>query len=108
MNVLCNEIKKSIDDISDEELEKAKVQLKSGMLIGRESMMTRADQQAKHLLLRNVVFSTDEIVAKINHLSRDSLRRTAERIFAGKPTLCALGPLKDMQPYETVCEKLAA
>ncbi|MGB4058547.1 MAG: pitrilysin family protein, partial [Alphaproteobacteria bacterium] len=48
--VLCDEICRVGDTVTEAEIARAKAQIKSAILIGQESMMGRADQQAKKLI----------------------------------------------------------
>ena len=104
--VICGEALKIMDDIKDDELARAKHQLKSSIAMGRESMMTRADQHAKFLLQRNKVFSQDEVLKRIDGLTRDTLHAAAQSIFTRKPTLCAHGLLGHMPHYDDVSRTL--
>ncbi len=90
--VLCEEIVKSTDTITEEELAKAKSQLKANILMGRESMMRRADQHAKHLILSGNLYAQQEVIKKINNISRTDIKNAAEKIFSSQSTLCTLGP----------------
>jgi len=106
--VICDEVLEIGNDLSEAELDRAKAQLKSSLLMGRESMMTRADQHAKYLLFRDQVFDREKLVAQIDALDLTGLQRTAKKIFTSKPTLSALGPLDKLESYEKVEERLAA
>ncbi len=106
--VVCDEVAKASSTITDEELSRAKAQLKSSMLMARENMMTRADQHAKVLIHRDRVFDQNDIVQKIEALQVADLQNIAAQIFASKPTIVGLGPLEKLAPYEHIAEKLAA
>ncbi len=106
--VVCEEIQKVSGSITQEELTRAKAQLKSSMLMGRESMMTRADQQAKYMLFRNKTVDMQEIIAKIDALDTSDIDRVAKRIFTSKPTLVGIGPLGQLEDYTRISQRLAA
>ena len=106
--VICDEVQKIGADVSEEELNRAKAQLKAGMLMGRESMMTRADQQAKYMLFRDQSFDLDALIAEIDAVDRKSIQKTAAQIFSSKPTLAALGPLETLADYTAIEKRLAA
>ncbi len=106
--VISDEILKVTQDVSDEEVARAKAQLKSNLLIGRESMMTRADQHAKFALFRNAEFDIEETLKKIDAIDAVSIQTVASRIFASKPNLAALGPLQNLPEFNVIEEKLAA
>ncbi len=106
--VVCDEVLKVGHDASQEELDRAKSQLKASILMGRESMMTRADQQAKHLLFRNKAFDADALVQAIDDIQLSDIERVAKRIFTTPLTLAALGPLDKLEPFEATQDRLAA
>jgi predicted Zn-dependent peptidase len=91
--VVCEEITRLAGTLTQEEVTRAAAQLKASMLMGRESMMTRADQQAKHLIFRGDSLDPDEIIKRVNKVDIAALQNVAQRIFASKPTLSALGPV---------------
>ena len=70
--------------------------------MGRESMMNRADQQAKHLIHYGDVLDVKKKLRKVAEIKVDDVHKAARRIFSAKPTLAALGPLRGLEPYETV------
>ena len=104
--VICDEVLKVGGDISEDELYRAKAQLKAGLLMGRESMMTRADQQAKYLLFRDQKFDVEVLVDAIERVDCSAIVRVADRIFTSKPTLAALGPLENLEPFERIEKRL--
>lgn len=106
--VICDELLSVAGSVTDEELQRAKSQLKAGTLMGRESMMSRADQHAKYLLFRDQAFDLEALVAAIDAISLADIQSCAQEIFASKPTLAALGPLDKLAPFEQIIDKMAA
>ena len=108
MPVLCDELLRVGNDITIDEVERAKTQLKSSLVMGRESMMRRANGQAKYLLQRDEIIDYQKIIALIDSVDHEKVQTTASQLFSSHPTLCALGPLDKMPGYENVSEKLVA
>ena len=106
--VICDEVLKVGGDVKEEELHRAKSQLKAGMLMGRESMMTRADQQAKYMLFRRQAFDLESLIATIERVDMAAIKRVADKVFATRPTLAALGPLDKLEEYGSIEQRLAA
>ena len=106
--VISDELLKVTQNINEKEVARAKAQLKSNLLIGRESMMTRADQHAKHVLFKGSEYDVEDTLAKIEAITADGIQSVARKIFAGKPNLAALGPLKNLPEFDVIEEKLAA
>ena len=105
--VVCEEILKFADSITEKELARAKAQMKANLMMGRESMMGRANQQAKHLIHFSEVLDIQEKIANINDLSIEDVARIARQIFATTPTVAALGPLGDLESYESIVKRLS-
>lgn len=105
--VLCEEIKKLGDSITVQELDRAKSQLKAGLLMGRESMMSRADQNAKHMIYHDKPLNADDIISCIDRVDQAALSRIAGKIFTTAPTLSALGPLGTLESYDGLQKRLS-
>lgn len=108
MPVICDEVLKLGSSITQEELVRAKAQLKASLLMSRESMMRRADQNAKGLIFRDQIFEQEALAAKIDAVDLKDLEDVAAKIFATKPTLSALGPLSELESYDKLEQRLAA
>lgn len=108
MPVICDELLKATHDLSDEEVARAKAQLKSGLLMGRESMMTRANQQAKYVLFRDKALDIEAIIKQVDAINRDTLHTVAESILASKPTIAALGPIENLETHDKITARLSA
>lgn len=107
--VLCDEVQKIRHaPVKPEELARAKTQMKSNLLMSRESMMTRAGQQAKHLIHFNHALDIDRLVRDIEVISIESIQALAQEIFSRKPTLAGLGPMESLEPYDTIVKRLVA
>ncbi len=107
--VVCDELMKSMQDIVPlDELARAKAQLKASILMSRESMMSRANRQAKYLLNFGEGPDVRHLIDLIEKVTPDTLQRMAQRLFSGKPTLAALGPLSRLEEYERIAHRLAA
>lgn len=106
--VLCGEIGNMLEDVPEEELTRAKAQMRADILMGRESMLRRANAQAKRLIHFGDALDIEKKIEKINALSPQDIRRVAKRIFKTAPTLTALGPLGKLESYDQIKERLAA
>lgn len=92
MPVIQNEIDKISTSITEAELNRAKAQLKSGLVMGRESMMSRADQNAKYLIYRNTPLNVEQTIRNIDKINPEGIYSAAQKIFTTSKTLCQLGP----------------
>ena len=96
------------DAIRQEELDRARAQLKSSLLMSLESTGSRCEQLARQLQVFGRIIPTAETVARINAVTLADVRRAAARMFRGSPTLTALGPVTHIPTLGEVAERLAA
>ena len=64
--VIAHELMRATDGISDAELERARTQLKAGLLMSRESTSSRCETVARQMLVFGRPVPQDEIVAKLD------------------------------------------
>ncbi len=101
--VVTDEIKKVVQEkVSEKELNRAKVQLKASMLMALESSSATAEVAARQMLLYNRIIPTEEIVERIEAVSAEDIQKTAQVLFASKPTYTLLGDLKSYPAYDEV------
>lgn len=99
--VVAEEIQKiKTQDVSDEELKRAKTQFKASMLMGLESSSTTSEIYARQMLVFNRIIPTEEMVAKIEAVSKEDIKRIACRIFESKPTYTLVGDIAGYPSYE--------
>lgn len=107
--VTCDEIVKMMQDpASEAELARAKAQIKAGILMSRESMLSRANRQAKYLINFGRIPDIEKLIAQVEAVTVYTVQKAAQKIFTGKPTVAALGPIKDLEDYDKISERLAA
>lgn len=78
-------------DITNDELNKAKMQLKASLLMGLESSSTRMERTASQYICQGKIIPLQEVVEKIEAISVETLKAIAHRIFVTKPTLVMIG-----------------
>ena len=106
IETICGELLDISDTISESETNRARAQLKSGLLMSLESTSTRSEQMARQLLLFGNPLSNSEIIANIDAVDTSRLVTVARRLLKnGPPTLTALGPTRNMPDYELVKQK---
>lgn len=92
--LVLDEMKRAADDFTTEECTRARTQMKAGMLMGLEGASSRAERMARMIQIWGRVPSLDEVVAKIDDVRRDDLRRYAAHMALGAPmALASYGPV---------------
>jgi predicted Zn-dependent peptidase len=105
--VLTDEVTKAAGSITAAELARAKAQLKSGLLMSRESTSNRAEQLAQHMLVRGKIPNSADMVAKVDAVDLDAITAVASRLRQSQPTIAATGPLSKLEDYNKICARLS-
>ena len=80
-----NKIKKEL--LTDDELNMAKEQLKGNYILSYESVGSRMQAAGRNLLLDRPIVSPEEVIKKINAISKESVAEIIERVL-DTDTLC--------------------
>lgn len=105
--VVCDELAKVGEDVTEDEVARARAQLKAGTLMALESTMSRCEQLGQQLLIYDRPIPVEEIVAKIDAVDRSTVVAAAQRLRRSKPTVAALGPIDRLEEYDRIAERLA-
>ncbi|GAB4185529.1 MAG: pitrilysin family protein [Thalassobaculales bacterium] len=106
MPVICDQLSAVAHDLKPEELQRAKAQMRAGLLMSRESTSSRSEQLAGHLLVLNRPWPVAEQLAAIEAVTEADIRRCARRLLASAPTLVGLGPVDKLEPLERLRTRL--
>ncbi|OYX14181.1 MAG: peptidase M16 [Rhizobiales bacterium 32-66-8] len=107
MDVVIDEISTAAEVLTETEVQRAKAQMKVGLLAALESSAARADQLARQILGFDRVIPVEEIVANVDAVTIDAVRAMARDLVAqGQPTLAVIGPKGGLEPAARVVERL--
>jgi predicted Zn-dependent peptidase len=104
--LICDELVRLPETLDDEEIRRARAQLKAGILMARESTGARCEQLAQHMLVFDRPLSTAEVVAKIDAVDGPQLSRVARRLAASRPTVATLGPIDRVEAFDAIAARL--
>ena len=104
--VLCEEIAGMGKAVSDTELLRAKNQQKAELLMAREAPQAVASWIGRHLLMYGEYRQVQDIVAKIDAVSKENIVRLAGQLSQGKLTVAALGDVSGVLPYGELQRRL--
>jgi predicted Zn-dependent peptidase len=108
MRVVVSEIGAAAESISAVEVERAKAQMKTGLLMALESSGARAEQLARQLLYWGRPIPLDELVEKIEAVTVESTRAAGRALIArSRPAVAALGPDAGLERAVTIVDSLA-
>ena len=109
MALTFDELRRAAEDMSSNELERARAQMKAGMLMGLESASNRAERLARQVQVWGYVPELEETVAKIENVTLDRLRSFSERIASKAPAALALyGPIQNAPTLNEIQQNPAA
>jgi predicted Zn-dependent peptidase len=104
--IVCDELLSIGDTLQEGELARARVQLKASLLMSRESTSTRCEQLANHLLVHGRPVDVDDIVAKVEAVDEDMIRRLVARLLETTPTMVAVGAIQSLESYDAIRARL--
>ena len=108
VEVIATEIGKVTQDVHEDELARARSQLKAGMMMSLESSSNRCEQLGRQIHIFGRPLSLGEIVGNIDAVDRDGVIEVAERLFRGSsPVVAALGPIERLEPYGQIVARFA-
>jgi predicted Zn-dependent peptidase len=84
VDVVQQELSRIVSGKPDErEIQRAKAQLKTGLLMSLESSVSRAEQMARQLLAFDRLLPADELIGKVDAVTSEGVRQVAERLITG-------------------------
>ncbi|RAU21391.1 peptidase M16 [Paramagnetospirillum kuznetsovii] len=104
--VMCEEIVKVGAGVRDDEVHRARAQLKASILMSLESTTSRCEQLARQISVYGRPIPVAEVVAKVEAITAEDCARVARRLFAGTPTFAAIGPLAKVESFDQVAARL--
>ena len=107
MRVVIDQIGNATETLNDTEINRAKAQMKAGLLMALESSEARVGQLARQMLAYGRPIPLDEIVAKVDAVTIASARAAgAALISRAKPAIAALGPGNGLASTAAIAESL--
>ena len=107
--ITIDEMKRAADDMRPDEVERARAQMKAGLLMGLESPSNRAERLARMIQIWGRVPGLEEVVEKIDAVTLSDVRILAERIAVEAPVAMALyGPVERAPTLEALQTRRAA
>ncbi|KAJ3374326.1 Mitochondrial-processing peptidase subunit alpha [Allomyces arbusculus] len=101
LNVMLGEMLHMSEDLTPHEIQRAKNQLKSSLLMHLESQVVQLEDVGRQVLADNRRIEPSELVAKIDRVSHDDLVRVATELTSQRPTCVAIGEeLSDLADVE--------
>jgi len=107
VRVVVDEIAKAGANLTEAEIDRAKAQMKAGLLMALESSGARAHQLANQMLAYGRPIPLEEIVARIEAVTVDSARAAGSALLKrSRPAVAALGPGRGLEGAATIVDSL--
>ena len=91
-----------------EEVERARNQVKSAVLMGLESRIAQVEQIAEQVALGQEYLSPAQICERVDAVKASDLRNAAIQMLNSRPTVVAYGPVRAPIPsYDLICKWLS-
>lgn len=105
----ADELRRAAEGFSAAEIDRARAQMKAGLLMGLEGPSARAERLARMLAIWDRVPDLDETVARIDAVTPQAVRGFAEALAArADPALALLGPVAGAPERGELARRLAA
>ncbi len=109
IGLTVEELKRTAEDFSPAELNRARAQMKAGLLMGLESPSARAERLARLVAIWNRVPELDETVARIDAVTLEGLRAHGAGLAEmGRTAMALYGPVSEAPSLTQITERLAA
>lgn len=104
--VVAGELERIAGDLREDEVDRARAQLKAGLMMSLESCAARAEQIARQTMIFGRVIPVDELVGRLESIRADDLKALAGKIFTAAPvTVSAVGPLRGLASYDQIATR---
>ena len=107
MRVVIDQIGKATESLNEAEVNRAKAQMKAGLLMTLESSEARVGQLARQMLAYGRPIPLEEIVGKVEAVTVESARAAGRALVErGRPAIAALGPGSGLESTAAIAENL--
>ncbi len=93
--------------LTEEEVQRAKAQMKVSLLAALEFSGARAQQVARQMLIYGRPLTTEEMIDRIDRLSVRDVRETGAAMLRSAPTVAAIGRLGKVMDQARVAQRVA-
>jgi predicted Zn-dependent peptidase len=107
MRVVVDEIAATSRNLTQAEVDRAKAQMKAGLLMALESSGARAEQLARQMMIYGRPIPLEEIVGKIEAVTVESARAAGRALIGrNRPAVAVLGPGRGLERAAVIAESL--
>ncbi len=90
-------IRQTADDVTVIETDRAKAQLRAGLIMGLENPYNRCEAAVRQLFTFGKTATPNELIEKVNAVTTDSVKNFVNRLLcSGAPAICTVGSLSEI------------
>lgn len=104
--VICDEIKNIGNGIEEHEIDRARAQLKSATMMSLESTSSRCEQLARQLMIFKRPLPIEEIIDKIESVTKSDIQNVAQALTQSHATFAALGRIAKVEEFSKIQDHL--
>lgn len=105
--VVMEELRKASDQIHQQEIDRARAQIRAQLLMGQESPAARAGQIARQMILYGRPIPNPEMMERLEGITTERLTDLSGRLFFDTvPTVSAVGPIEKLASMEEISQLL--
>lgn len=106
--ILCDQLMNLTQVANEEEVSRARAQMKASTLMALESSTARAEQLARQIMIYGRPIPISEIVERIDAVDVAAVCKVADRIMKGAtPTTAAIGPINGLVGYDEIMKRFS-
>lgn len=104
--VMVGELEKLALDASAAETDRARAQIKAGILMSLESSAARCEQLARQMQVWNRILPVEEVIAEVESVDEAAVRKAAESL-RNRPasTFAAIGPIAGLEKHGLIAAR---
>ncbi|MDC9700929.1 MAG: pitrilysin family protein [Alphaproteobacteria bacterium] len=107
-SVITGELLRIALDIHEDEVARARRQVRANLLISLESLPARADRLIRQMMLFGKIMTTDELLREIDAVTVKKLHELSENLrCVGQPSVATIGPVSNPNIYTSIAERLS-
>lgn len=99
---LCHEINKIRESVEETELERAKAQIRAGIIMAEEKSSYKSEEIGKHFSIFGKYDGPEVVLGYVNRTTTADIMKIAQEIFVGKPSLSVVGLDASCINYEKI------
>ena len=105
--IIVDELKRVSEDLEIKEVDRARIQMKAGLLMGLESSSARAERLARFVSIWGKVPDLNETIEKIDNVDIKKVRAFSERLVSNKKiAVTAYGPVEHVKSFGEIQDRM--